>query len=299
MGNKKKYRSIEQLKSRYGLMFVSPWIIGFILFFAFPLFKSIYFAFCDVTMDVNGVKTTFIGLESFKVLLNEDPDFTDQLFGSVGSIFYSLPVILLISVVLALLLNQKFRGRLFFRAVYFLPVIIATGVVVEIMFKSTSSDLTGAGVSNSLSDSMFSVDDVLLWLNLPSQAAKYVKLIINDIFNLLWSCGIQTVLFIAGLQSIPSTLYEASRVEGASKWEEFWFITFPMLGSVTLLVSVYTMVDLFTNRNNQLVSAIYDMMSSGTYDLTSTMLWIYFVLVGAVLGIILYLYNRFLMKRWQ
>ena len=280
-------------------MFVSPWIIGFILFFAIPLVQSIYFAFCDVTMGVDGVKTTFIGLESFDTLINKDPDFTDQLFGSVGSIFYSLPVILLISVVLALLLNQKFRGRLFFRAVYFLPVIIATGVVVEIMFKSTSSELTGAGVSSSLSDSMFSVDDVLLWLNLPSGAAKYVKLVINDIFNLLWSCGIQTVLFIAGLQSIPRTLYEASKVEGASKWEEFWFITFPMLGSVTLLVSVYTMVDLFTNRNNELVSAIYNMMSSGTYDLTSTMLWIYFVIVGAVLGIILYLYNRFLMKRWQ
>ena len=299
MANKKKYRSIENLKGRYGLMFVSPWIIGFILFFAIPLVQSIYFAFCDVTMSINGVKTTFIGLESFKTLLTEDPNFTDQLLGSIGSIFYSLPVILLISIVLALLLNQKFKGRLFFRAVYFLPVIIATGVVVSIMFKSTSSDLTGAGVSGSLSDSMFSVDDVLLWLNLPSQAAKYVKLVINDIFNLLWSCGIQTVLFIAGLQSIPSTLYEASRVEGASKWEEFWFITFPMLGSVTLLVSVYTMVDLFTNNNNELVSAIYDMMSSGTYDLTSTMLWIYFVIVGVVLGAILYLYNRFLMKRWQ
>lgn len=280
-------------------MFVSPWIIGFILFFAIPLVQSIYFAFCDVTMSINGAKTTFIGLESFKALLTEDPNFTDQLFGSIGSIFYSLPVILLISIVLALLLNQKFKGRLLFRAVYFLPVIIATGVVVEIMFKSTSSDLTGAGVSGSLSDSMFSVDDVLLWLNLPAQAAKYVKLVINDIFNLLWSCGIQTVLFIAGLQSIPSTLYEASRVEGASKWEEFWFITFPILGSVTLLVSVYTMVDLFTNNNNELVSAIYDMMSSGTYDLTSTMLWIYFVIVGVVLGAILYLYNRFLMKRWQ
>lgn len=296
---KKKYRSIENLKSRYGIMFTMPWIIGFVIFFAWPLIQSIWFSFCDVTLSKDGVVTKFTGLENYNYFLNVHGEYDKWLSSALTSILYSLPIILLVSLVLALLLNQKFRGRLFFRALYFIPVIIATGVVVDLMFMTTSDELTAAGVSLGITDSMFSIEDVIGWLDMPDQVAKYVKLIINNIFDLLWSCGIQTVLFIAGLQSIPRTLYEASKVEGATKWEEFWFITFPMLGSVTLLVSVFTMVELFTSENNTLVERAYAMMDNGVFDESSTMLWIYFVAIGAVMGIILFCYNRFLMKRWQ
>ena len=172
-----------------------------------------------------------------------------------------MPIILLVSVVLALLLNQKFRGRVIFRAVYFIPVIIATGAVLKLMFSTTSEEMTAAGVSSSITGSMFSIEDVVGWLNIPDKVAQILKNIIDNIFDLLWSCGIQTVLFIAGLQSIPATLYEASRVEGATKWEEFWFITFPSLGSVTLLVAVYTMVDVFTNTRNTVIEKAYGQMS--------------------------------------
>ena len=296
---KKKYRSIENLKSRYGVMFTMPWIIGFVLFFAWPLIQSIWFSFCDVTLSKDGVVTKFTGLTNYNYFLNVHGEYDKWLSSALTSILYSLPIILLVSLVLALLLNQKFRGRLFFRALYFIPVIIATGVVVDLMFMTTSDELTAAGVSLGITDSMFSIEDVIGWLDMPDKVAMYVKLIINNIFDLLWSCGIQTVLFIAGLQSIPRSLYEASKVEGATKWEEFWFITFPMLGSVTLLVSVFTMVDLFTSENNLLIEKAYTMMDNGIFDESSTMLWIYFVAVGAVMGLILFCYNRFLMKRWQ
>lgn len=300
MNNKKKYKSIEQLKSRYGLMFVSPWILGFIIFFAYPIIQSVWYSFSRVTLSMEGVQTRFVGIKNYRYLLVEHPEYTKWLMGSFTTILYSLPIILLVSLVLALLLNQKFRGRIFFRALYFVPVIIASGVVIELMFSTTSDDLVSAGVNSSLTGSMFSIQDVTGWLNMPDSVATYVKLIINNIFDLLWSCGIQTVLFIAGLQSIPTTLYEASKVEGATKWEEFWFITFPMLGSVLLLVGVYTMVDLFTaTRNNQLIEKAYYMMSTGVYDETSAMLWIYFVVIGAFLGAVLFLYNRFLLRRWQ
>lgn len=300
MNNKKKYKSIEQLKSRYGLMFVSPWIIGFIIFFAYPIIQSVWYSFSKVTLSVDGVRTRFVGIQNYRYLLVEHPEYPDWLTSSFTTILYSLPIILLVSLVLALLLNQKFRGRIFFRALYFAPVIIASGVVIELMFATTSDDLVSAGVNSSLTGSMFSIQDVTAWLDMPDSIATYVKLIINNIFDLLWSCGIQTVLFIAGLQSIPATLYEASKVEGATKWEEFWFITFPMLGSVLLLVGVYTMVDLFTaTRNNQLIEKAYDMMATGVYDETSAMLWIYFVVIGIFLGAVLFLYNRFLLRRWQ
>lgn len=300
MNNKKKYKSIEQLKSRYGLMFVSPWIIGFIIFFAYPVIQSVWYSFSKVTLSVGGIQSRFIGIRNYRYLLVEHPNYIGWLTSSFTTILYSLPIILLVSLVLALLLNQKFRGRIFFRALYFVPVIIASGVVIKLMFSTTSDDLVSAGVNSSLTGSMFSIQDVTGWLNMPDAIANYVKIVINNIFDLLWSCGIQTVLFIAGLQSIPTTLYEASRVEGATKWEEFWFITFPMLGSVLLLVGVYTMVDLFTaTRNNQIITKAYTMMATGIYDETSAMLWIYFVVVGIFLGAVLFLYNRFLLRRWQ
>lgn len=299
MMKKKKYRSIEQLKSRYGLGFTSIWIVGFILFFAYPIIQSVWYSLCNVSISVDGVHTEFVGIKNYKYFLNEHPNYTDWLTADISTILYSLPIILLVSLVLALLLNQKFRGRLFFRALYFVPVIIASGVVVDLMFQTTSEELTSAGVTVALTDSMFSIEDVVGWLNMPDKVAEIVKKIINNIFDLLWSCGIQTVLFIAGLQSIPRSLYEASKVEGATKWEEFWFITFPSLGSVTLLVAVYTMVDVFTNTRNILISKTYDMINNGNYDETSAMLWIYFVAVGAIMGLILFLYNRFLLKRWS
>ncbi len=300
MMKKKKYRSIEQLKSRYGYGFTAIWVIGFILFFAFPVVQSVYYAFADVAISASeGVIVNFVGLKNFNYLFNEHPDYTNWLTADMSSILYSLPIILLVSLVLALLLNQKFKGRIVFRAIYFVPVIIASGAVLNLMFQTTSEELTQAGVSTAITSSMFSIEDIVGWLNIPDKVAQILKNIINNIFDLLWSCGIQTVLFIAGLQSIPATLYEASKVEGATKWEEFWFITFPSLGSVTLLVSVYTMVDAFTNTRNTVIDKAYTMINSGNYDETSAMLWVYFAVVGIIMGAILFLYNRFLLKRWQ
>lgn len=296
---KRKYRGIESIKSRYGFMFALPWLIGFLTFFFVPLIQSIKYSFSDVTFSTQGVQTKFIGFEAYKYYLFEDPKFTTYLLQDLSSLIYSLPIILLISLVLAMLLNQKFKGRLFFRALYFLPVIIASGVVIDLLFRTTDEELISAGVNVAFTDSMFSVEDVMSMLDLPDKIAEYVKTIINNVFDLLWSSGIQTVLFISGLQSIPRTLYEASNVEGATKWEEFWFITFPMLGNVTLLVAIYTMVDAFTNTKRYVIEQAFSQMNAGVYDTTSTMLWIYFAAVGIVMAIILYLYNRLLLKRWQ
>ena len=299
MKKKKKYRGIEQLKSRYGLGFTAMWMIGFVVFFAYPIIQSIWYSFCEVTISLDGVSKEFIGLQNYNYILKQHPDYLNWLSADISTILYSFPIILLVSMVLAILLNQKFRGRLFFRVLYFLPVIIASGVVIKLMFQTTSEELTEAGVTAAITESMFSIEDVIGWLNMPDKVAKIVKSIINNIFDLLWSCGIQTILFIAGLQTIPRALYEASKVEGATKWEEFWFITFPSLGSVILLVAVYTMVDIFTNERNTLINMTYTMIKNGNYDETSAMLWIYFLAVGLVMGIVLFLYNRFLLKRWS
>lgn len=295
----KKLRGIEQLKNRYGHMFTLPWLIGIVIFFIIPLVQSVWYSFSKISVVENGIETKFIGLDNYKQILQADPNYTKWLSSGITSFFYTLPLIILVSMVLAMLLNQKFVGRLFFRALYFLPVIIASGVVMSLVFQTTSSDMGSMGVSDTYTSNMFSVNDIIGWLQVNGKVAEYVILVINKIFDLVWQSGIQTVLFLAGLQSIPSTLYEASKVEGATKWEEFWFITFPMLSQVTLLVAVFTMVEIMTNTRSTIISNIYKMMSSGVYDETSAMIWFYFLVGGGLMASVLFLYNRFLMKRWE
>lgn len=296
---KKKMKGIEHIKSRYGWYFISSWLVGVILFFAIPVIQSIIYSFSQMTINADGVNTVWVGLKNYKYIIGEHTDYLNWLSRSITNFVYSLPVIVLLSMVLALLLNQKFRGRLFFRALYFMPVIIATGVVIDLISGMAGSDMSASSVNESVSGGMFSVEDIIAILSLPPEVAEFVQKIISDIFDLIWNSGIQTVLFLAGLQSIPSTLYEASKVEGATKWEEFWFITFPMLSNVTLLVIVYTMVELFVSNSNVMVAHIYSLMRAAVFDETSAMMWFYFLSIGVVMGIIVGVYKKCLQDRWN
>ncbi len=295
----KRARGIEELKSRYGLMFILPWIIGLIVFFLIPIFQSIFYSFCKVVVTSDGVQTTWIGLENYNDILNKDPNYEKLLKESILSFAYSLPIILVLSLILAMMLNQKFRGRVFFRALYFLPVIIATGKVMSYIFITTDEDLASMGVSGGMASGMISVEDLTGALNMGTEVAEFISQAINNIFNLIWSCGIQIVLFLAGLQSIPASLYEASKVEGATKWEEFWFITFPMLSRITLLVGIFTMVELFVNERAPLVEQVYGKIRGGQYDISSAMIWFYFLIACVIMGIVIFFFTKFVMKRYD
>lgn len=298
MNKLKKARGIEELKARYGFMFILPWIIGLIMFFFMPLVQSIIYSFSEVSIT-DGVNIKWVGLENYIEIIKRDKDYMNDLKLSLGEFAYALPIILILSLVLAMMLNQKFRGRIFFRALYFLPVIIATGQVMNFIFKTTDESITEMGVSGGMSSGMITVEDLTKVLNMGTEVAEFISKAINDIFNLIWSCGIQIVLYLSGLQSIPSTLYEASKVEGATKWEEFWFITFPMLSRITLLVGVFTMVELFINERSPLIERAYGMMTSGAQDVPAAMIWFYFIIIAAVMGIIILIYNKLIMKRYE
>ena len=295
---KKKKGGIEQIKSRYGWLFISTWLIGVVLFFLVPIIQSVIYSFSQMTLTADGVNTVWVGLKNYDYIINQHTDYLGWLGKSVTNFIYSLPIIVILSLILAILLNQKFRGRLFFRALYFMPVIIATGVVIELI-SGMSGDMTTSSVNDSVSGGMFSVQDIIAILDLPAEVATFIQKIISNIFDLIWNSGVQTILFLAGLQSIPSTLYEASKVEGATKWEEFWFITFPMLSNVTLLVVVYTMVELFVSKTNWVVSRVYSLMRAAVYDETSAMMWFYFLCVGAIMGVIVFAYKKLLQDRWN
>lgn len=295
----RKNRGITALKAHYGRICVFPWVIGLVLFFGLPIIQSVIYSFSKVSLTTGGLKTSFVGLKNFKYIFAQDADYLDYIAAAVVKFLYSFPVIIIISLILALMLNQKFRGRIFFRALYFLPVIIASGAVLEVILSSVSEGVSNIKTDESVAMAMFDVNEIVESLGLPQKLGDYFVTVINGIMNMIWSCGVQTVLFISGMQTIPPLLYEVSKVEGATKWEEFWFITFPSLSQVTLLVIIYTMVEQFTSSRNPMINAMYTLMKGGNYDETSAVLWFYFALVGIIMGILIWAYNRFLVKRWS
>ena len=257
---KRSKPGVERLKARYGLMFVSPFIFGLLVFFVFPLIRSIRFMFSDLEFVPGNTNITWTGLKNIKYVLFEDPNFTKNLFKGLSTFLYSFPLIMVISLIMALILAQNFKGRIIFRGISFMTVIIASGVVIEYLLYYQGADVTGAGVEASIMEEMINVDSLLKVLGLPAEISKYFQAVLNSIMTVIWNSGIQTLLFISGLQSIPDQMYEVTKVEGATKWEEFWFVTFPMLSKILVLVSVFTAVDLFTSKTDRVVSNAYNMI---------------------------------------
>lgn len=299
---KTKRRGIESMQQRYGYIFVGHWIFGLIVFFIVPLISSIIYSFSDFTIGAEGVKTDFIGFSNFKQILSEDPNYLNNLRDAVGEIIYSLPIIVSLSLILAVILNQKFVGRTVARAIFFLPVIIASSVImVHMAGPHINAPLfTVSSGEEGTYGGLIDFNSILSGLNLPQQVSDMLSSLLGNVFGLIWSCGVQTILFLAGLQSIQKSLYEVSKIEGANKWEEFWFITVPMLRHIITLVIIYTMIELFTAVDSPVMNQAYTLMQEKQiYDRSSSMLWFYFLIVGAVMGLILFIYNRYCLKKWD
>ena len=295
---KRKVKGLETLKSRYGYIFLAPWIVGMLIFFIVPIVQSAYFSFADITIG-DGAITKFVGLENINYLLFKDTKYVNNLIAAFTDMFISVPFILLVSLILAVLLNNKFRGRLFFRSLFFLPVIIAGGSVLELYLSAASGNATEVAVNESVSFGMVDFSAIFSALNLPAAVETYLSVGLDNLFMLVWQSGIQIILFIAGLQSIPDLLYEVSEVEGATKWEEFWFITLPSLGRTMFLVIVFTIVENITKSNNKVIEQGYKFFNSLSFGRGSAALWLYFLVVGIIVALILFIYNKKLLRRWS
>jgi ABC-type sugar transport system permease subunit len=247
----------------------------------------------------DGVESKFLGLANYKYVLFKDTQYVENFVDALTDMLISVPFILVISLILAVLLNNKFKGRLFFRSLFFLPVIIASGAVLGLYLNAASGTATEVAVNESVSFGMIDFTEIFSALNLPNAIEKYLGIALDNLFMLVWQSGIQIILFIAGLQSIPDLLYEVSMVEGATKWEEFWFITLPMLGRTIFLVIVFTIVENITKSNNKVMINGYNFFNNIEYGKGSAALWLYFVVVGVLMAVILLIYNKHFLKRWS
>lgn len=292
---KRGLKDFTRKKQMYGRMFILPWEIGFVLFFLQPLVQSLVFVFSKVTVNFEeGIfETQWNGIENIKYFLYKDTKYMDYLVESLTSFVLNIPLIVALSLIVGVLLNQKFKGRVIFRSIFFLPVIIATGVVMTYLSGDTTAETMRGGTSNGID-----ITNILQSMNLSSNISSKVVSLVNQIFDLFWDCGVQIVLFISGLQSIPEQLYEVCRVEGANKWEEFWYVTFPMLSGTTMLVIVFTAIEIFTDSNNSVMTYGFNAMSQNMWWQGPTILWIYFALVGAILGLSVLLIQKKIFAKW-
>ncbi len=271
-----------------GLLFVLPFVIGFIWFFFLPLMDSVVYTFNRVSVGPDGLVLQYIGLENWKTALLGDAAFFKGIIGQFSSALVEILVIVFVSMFLALLLNDEFPGRLFFRTVLFLPVIFMSDRFITI-FNTMLGENGGMGVtSNSFltvsSEMTGFVSEIINSFGFLSEYIQKFTEYATQFFDLVWSMGIQTIIFIIGLKSIPAYLYEVADMEGATKWETFWKITFPLLTPSILIAFVFTVVEHFNSYNNSMIVNIKAIMQT-RIDYAITQSWIYALMVFVMVGV--------------
>lgn len=295
-----KKLSIERRNSRNGFFFTLPWIIGVILFFLIPMVQSVLFAFSDVKVGTGGFELKFVALKNFKYALYESPEYISNLTDSLSEFAYQIPIVFILSFVLAVVLNGKFVGRTFFRSLFFIPVIIANGVVMDMINAGGQIEELNKVTQSAYLSGLIDFESLFAQMGIPTDATNLIFSYVDRIFDLVWECGVQTVLFISGLQAIPEQLYEVSKVEGATKWEEFWFITVPMLGHTMVLVAVFTVIEFCVSTNNSVISQAYTMLvGQQIYGKSSAMLWIFFAVVAIIVSALFVFYKKVCLDKWK
>lgn len=284
---RKSRMSIEAQHALSGYLFLIPWLVGLGLFVLYPLGFSLYMSLQKVRFTGSGMKFEFKGLQNYSYAFLSDNTFVTALLNILKNSALVIPIIVIFSLFVAVLLNLKFPGRMAFRAVFFLPVIFSTGQVLTEIFNQKAGSL----------DMLANYDIAgFIAANVPKIWADPILTVLNLFVVILWYSGVQILIYLAGLQTIGASVYEASLIDGATPWEIFWKITLPALTPFILLNVIYTIVDLFTvPLLNPVLNMIVTNMSNPQlgYGYAAAQGWIYFVMVFVILLAVLGLSRRF------
>ncbi len=297
---RRRNRSLEVKQRRMGYVFVAPLIVGMLAFVAFPVIQSLFFSFSKLNVVASGYKLDFLGIENYRYIFAVDPDFRTMVLGSLRDMLINVPVVILFSFFVASLLNQKFHGRSLVRAILFLPVIIASGVVESVdkadafssMISSGSQTAGATAVGEQLSEKLILY---LQQLNISPQITNFIIDTVSRVYDIAIMSAVPIIIFLAGLQSVSPSLFEASYIEGATKWEVFWKISLPMVSPLILVAVIYCIIDSFTNVSNPVISRIHSSAyDSLNFGLSSAMAWSYMLIILVVLAIVYKLVSRFI-----
>lgn len=284
----KKPKSLAFRNAVSGYLFISPFIIGFFVFLLVPLLQSLRMAFSTVKFD-GGIVYHFVKLQNFKYIFTVDPDFVPFILDELWQMIYTIPSIIIFSFFIAIVLNQEFKGRGLVRAIFFLPVILSSGVLVGIETNNTLMQglkevIAETSNANSITDvvkSLFFVEGAYLG------PIQYVFDAVDRIYDIAIASGIQIIIFLSGLQTISPSMFEAAKIEGATAWETFWKITFPMVSSLILVNLIYSIIDFFVRSDNEVMQHIKETMTAQVeYGRSSAMAWTYFALIAVIIAIV-------------
>lgn len=280
--------SLTERRARAGYVFVLPFLLGILLIYLPILIDSIWFSFNDLKpLQGGGLVLEFRGFDHY-ISAFENESFVTALLAAIQQLIFEVPAIIVFSLFIAVVLNQKMLGRAAFRAIFFVPVIISTGLMESINAQDMMSGSAGEGIDDgsgqqsSASDiiSVLDVQQLFSSMKVGGELVSYVVQLVNNVYSIINYSGIQMLIFLAGLQSISPAIYEACQIEGATGWETFWKITFPMISPMILVNAIYTIIDSFTRTNNPVISFVSGLTD---YGRQSAMSWMYFLIVGLIL----------------
>ncbi len=261
----------SQKRSFWGVIFLMPWAIGILVFFLGPLVKTFYYSFFNMELQTGGFKYSFIGLQNYKQALTINPEFNQKLIEALAETAKNVPIQIFVSLFVAMLLNGNYKGKGFFRLIFFIPIILATGI--------TKIELADITLAKEASESFVNTKTVMAIISssgIPNVIINYITAFVNDIFDVITTAGVQMLIFMAGLQNISPSLYEVAKIEGCSQFECFCKITLPMISPMILVCLIYSLADSFARAD------ISDMISTTTftnaqYGLGAAMSAVYFI----------------------
>ena len=274
-----------------GLVFVLPFIIGFVLVFSKILYDGLHAAFSTAELGAAGMTYQFVGFENFHYALRVDPLFIQRAWTDLKSLLVTIPLNMIFSLFIAVVLNNKIWGRTFFRVIFFLPVIISTGLLTALDDNNAvMTAMSAAAVESGSNSAIANIGDItsfLQQLKFSPSLISAVSGIADNVVNIVNRSGVQILMFLAGIQSISASVYEAADVEGATAWEKFWKITLPMVSPIIVVCLVYTVIECLSNSESSLMGHIeYLAFTGGKFGEAAAMSWLYFVAVILTLGLI-------------
>lgn len=293
-----KLGKLERRQALAGYSFVSIWLVGMLVFTLIPMVQSFYYMWFKIKAR-NGLQFTYVGTQNLTQIWIEDPDFIQGIASYVWQTLLQVPIIVVFALIIAIMLNGKIKFRGFFRLVFFLPVIIVSGPVMNMLVSEGAASIPALNTQ-----AVVSAFDTFL----PTAVANQLGTLFGNMIMTLWYSGVQILIFLSALQKIDPGLYEAAKMDGGSGWECFWKITLPTIEPMILINAVYTVIFLSSNEQNQLINLIKTAMFSATaergYGYASAMAWIYSILVTAIVLIFFALlgskkdvYDRMVKKR--
>ncbi|TAH69564.1 MAG: sugar ABC transporter permease [Anaerolineaceae bacterium] len=298
---RKRKLTLTQKRMINGYLFILPWLIGFIIFYVRSIILTTEFSFSELTVGaVGGYELEFVGLDNFIYAFREHGTFKQILTTSVGNMILDIPLIIFFSLFMAILLNRQFKGRTLIRVIFFLPVILNSSAISTALELSQQMMAGGisAGSSQMAAETTSTGVDINYYIGLfkqlamPDRVLDYIVAAVGRINNIITASGVQIVIFLAALQSIPGSMYEVAKIEGATAYETFWKVTFPIVMPHIITNVVYTVIDNFAE--SQVVTLAYDTaFTDFNYGLSS----VFSLISTAITCLILVLIVGFIQKR--